>query len=160
MPKLIVLFVGDDNLSPAVAEAAASGARSVRFTEVDIRSATGSGGYRRLESADALAHYDAVVIAAPAGAARPDGLTILNELSRAGSMENTVLAVAGGDAALLERVVALGGILVTVHASSDDLEKARRLGGRAAKVAGWVRHSLGHEAEHHHHHDHDHDHHH
>lgn len=159
MPKLIVLFMGDENMSPAIAEAAASGAKSVRFTEVDVRSATGSGGYRRVESAEALAAYDAVVVAASMGAVRPEATAMLSQLARARSVENTVLAVAGGDASLLELVAGLGGIVVTTLSSGDELERARRLGGRAAKVAGWVHHALGHEADHHHgHQDHDHNH--
>lgn len=146
MPKLIVLQYGDDS-TRSVAEAAAAGAKSIRFTEVDLRSTR--------SASPTVAEYDGIVIVAPAGmTTHADLETLLTELEQDGRATNTVFALAGGSTGMLERLSRAGGIIVTTTASSEPTDAARRLGARAAKVVAWVRHGLGHEAEHHHHHHH------
>jgi hypothetical protein len=145
VPKLLVVFYGDDNDVTAAANAAATGARTVRFMEVDSQAGTPD---------DDAAEYDGIVIAAPAGTTHPGLVALLDGLASGGRAANTVFGVAGENAGLLEQVSRVGGIIVTVPRSADRLADARALGARAAKVAGWVRHGLGHEAENHHHHHH------
>jgi len=85
MPKVLVLFCGGDADLADLAAAVAEGARSVRFTEADIRhvvkeergppAALASGGMEAgsphaitlLENLDDLATYDAVVLGSPGG---------------------------------------------------------------------------------------------
>jgi hypothetical protein len=167
VPKLIVLFYGDENNAPAIAEAAADGAKSIRFTEVDLRAgATTATRHKRADSTSstdtvtAVAEYDGVLLSAPAGRTHDELTTLLHDLRHHGHATNTVFALAAGAPALLEELSRLGGIIVTTPAVADPVEQARQVGARAAKVAGWVRHGLGHEAEHHHDHGHDHKHHH
>jgi len=159
MPKVIVLVSGADDAASSLGVAAADGAKSVRFTEVDVRS-TGADASRhaRVASAHAVTHYDGVVIATASGATDDALMHLLDELAREREVSTTVFGVAAGDAGLAERVSRLGGVVVSQRAGADGdaAEQARLLGVRVAKVAGWVRHGLGHEAEHqhaHHHHD-------
>lgn len=143
MPKLIVLNYGAES-SASVADAAAAGAKSIRFTEVD----RGAGG-------TTVTGYDAIMFVAPAGMTTHDDLEpLLAELERDGRVTNTVFALIGGGTSFLERLSRTGGIIVTSGPAHDPTESARTLGARTAKVMGWVRHGLGHEAEHHHHHHH------
>lgn len=163
MPKLLVLYFGAESPAAALADAAAEGAKSVRFTEVDVRvgeahSQPTPGRHRRLESSRDVADYAGLLIACEAAAEIPDALdALLRDLERTPSsaFENTVFAVAGGENTVLAgRVSALGGILVgEPRGASDPEERAKRLGARAAKVIGWVAHALGHEhgANGHHH---------
>ena len=164
MPKLLVLYFGAESPAAAVADAAAEGAKTVRFTEVDVRvgeshSQPTPGSHRRLESWRNVVDYAGLLIACEAAAEIPDALDVLlRDLERTPSsaFENTVFAVAGGENTVLAgRVSALGGILVgEPRGASDPEERANRLGARAAKVVGWVAHALGHEhgASGHHHH--------
>jgi len=132
VPKVTVVFVGDETMSEA--EAAAAGAKSVRFTEVEVRAALATkGGHKLLDASSA-----------------PDGIVfVANEGSEAASLaaliglinENTVLASVGSRA-LAAEVASRGGIVVSI-AGGD----AAALGARVAKVSGWVRHALGHEAD-------------
>lgn len=163
MPKLLVLYFGAESPGAALADAAAQGAKSVRFTEVDVRvgdahSLPTPGKHRRLESSQGVAAYPGVLFACEAAAEIPDALdALLRDLERtAGDVfENTVFAVAGGENTVLAgRVSALGGIVVgEPRGTSDPEERAKRLGARTAKVVGWVAHALGHEhgANGHHH---------
>ena len=164
MPKLLVLYVGAESPAAALADAAAQGANSVRFTEVDVRvgeahSQPTRGRHSRLESSAALAAYAGIVIACEAAAEIPDSLDALfRDLERtpAETFANTVFGVAGGENTVLPgRVAALGGIVVGEPRGAADPElRARELGARVAKVTGWVAHALGHEhdpARQHHH---------
>jgi hypothetical protein len=163
MPKLVVVYYGAESPAAALADAAADGAKSVRFTEVDVRVADShaqdtSRRHRLLESPAALTAYSAIVIACEAAAELPTPLQqLLGALERTPSetFVNTVFGVAGGENTVLtSRVAALGGIVVgEPRGASDPEARARQLGARVAKVAEWVAHALGHEhgAGHHHH---------
>ncbi|MEO8561578.1 MAG: hypothetical protein ABI601_05860 [bacterium] len=167
MPKLLVLF---DPRSPdmaALADAIAEGARLVRFAEVDVRcvSHTMPDGisatrHRTLESADALATYDGVVIGAFSAETKGDG--VVDSLSAAttslvdkvGSVFTTARADAERSAVLWSVLAAMadrGMILVPPRVNglpSDELSSAREQGKRVADVVGWVTHARSH---HHHH---------
>lgn len=85
MPKVLVLFHSRNGNTAAVADAAAEGAASVRFTEVEVRrledlspgasaaeaeaSKTSRAAlarkYRTLESVEILTQYDALIIGSP-----------------------------------------------------------------------------------------------
>lgn len=170
MPKLMVLFYGAESPASELAEAAADGAKSIRFTEVDVRAGsshewTTGRRYKSLDSAERLKDYDGVLLSAPAAGEAPAELdALLSSLERAepiGVFADTVFAVLGGDnTTLLGRVARLGGIIVTESAGIDDPEvRARATGKRVAKVIEWVRHAKSHEHSHHHHtHDAGHDH--
>ena len=179
MPKVLVLFHSRTGNTAALAERVAEGARSVRFTEVDVRrleeptpDAAGAahpqeadGGaalrrYRALDDVATVADYDALVIAAaapdgvlPAGLARL--LERLAPLAASAALADRVGAVVtpdGQDAAhraLLPSLASLGLILVPPAPGAAD---AHAHGARVATVAEWVRHAKSHAAGHHHHH--------
>ena len=163
MPKLVVLYFGAESPAAALADAAADGANTVRFTEVDVRvgeahSQPTRARHRRLESAAGLEEYAGILISCEAAAEIPTALDgLLRELERtpAATFANTVFGVAGGEnTVLLGRVAGLGGIIVgEPRGAADPEERARQLGARVARVVGWVAHALGHEhgAAHHHH---------
>lgn len=160
MARILVLYPSGAADVPPVADALAKGARSVRFAEVDVRRLERAGEalkehqgapaakHRALDSIETLTEYDAVVLA-PGGEGEQ---AFAEALGRSGPLADVVGAVAGTSPALLAAMGRLGMVLLT----GDDPES---LGRRAAKVAGWVRHAKGHEAEgdhhghHHHHHD-------
>lgn len=181
VPKLVVLFCGAESPSAALAAAVADGARTIRFTEVEVR-ALGAhempAGMRakRLESSDSLTSYDGIVIAGSSAGSVPEELSrLLDEMEHqlgaaaaqppAGPFVDTVFGVVGGaNTDLLARVARLGGIIVGEGVAEDPVARATRVGARVAKVIGWVRHALAHEADaggnhhEHDHHDHAHDH--
>lgn len=162
MAKLIVLFFGAESPAATLADAAAEGAASVRFTEVDLvagashQQPTGRGA-KQLASPEQLLDYDGVIMACPAAGDLPRELgSLLDALERitpADRFANTVFGVAGGEnTTLLGRVERLGGIIVSEPRGLADPEaRARALGARTTKVVGWVRHALSHEQGHHHH---------
>lgn len=156
MPKLLVLFYGAESPASTLAEAAADGATSVRFTEVDVRAGSArqpeaGRRFKALDSADQLKEYDGIVVSAPAVGEVPTELdAMLDTLERheaPDAFANTVFAVLGGEnTVLLGRVSRLGGIIVSEARGVDDPEtRARGTGKRAAKVVEWVRHALSHE---------------
>jgi hypothetical protein len=165
MPKVLVLFSSDESSAASLAELAAAGAHGVRFTEVDIRvvasslHSTANGLHKILESSEAARHYDGLIIVD----GRRDGWstseTSMDRLFKDWNdaaphvFTNTVFGVAGSPTeALLGRVAALGGIIVTSTAKDSDPEtRAGIVGARVAKVVEWVRHALSHEHSHHHH---------
>jgi NAD(P)H dehydrogenase (quinone) len=85
MPKVLVLFYSRTGNTAALADAIVDGARSVKFTEVDVRRiddlapphvidanerwrtsrAELTARYRTLESVDALPEYDAMILGSP-----------------------------------------------------------------------------------------------
>ncbi len=85
MPKVLVLFHSRTGNTARLADAVADGARSVRFTEVDVRRLEDlapdeviradaewsearerlRSGYRTLDDVEALADYDAIVLGSP-----------------------------------------------------------------------------------------------
>lgn len=154
MPSVMVLVLGNDGALSSVADAVVAGAKRVRFTEVTTRALEPDVfRYRRLDADETLTSYDGIVFVAT-----DDGSTarLLGRLTGTKALGNTVLARTGGDAALSVALVESGGIVVSVPDGSSREQHAGAIGERVAKVAGWVRHALGHEAEHHHHHEHHH----
>ncbi|MEO6879238.1 MAG: hypothetical protein ABI205_12210 [Gemmatimonadaceae bacterium] len=151
MPKLIVLFDADDRAASSLAESAATGAREVRFTEVEIRSVGQAGAEKALKAADDLREYDGVLLAYSGETMPAAFLPVLGELTSGGQLPNAVFGLTGVDANALHVIARTGGIIVSEQAGADVNERARKLGARMAKVVGWVRHALGHEAEHHKH---------
>jgi hypothetical protein len=141
VPKVIVLFSGGDDGSRKLADAAADGARSIRFMEVDVR-AFGSVP---------VAGYDGVVVAGGA-TSEPVIDTVLHAVAHAGA--NVVVGLVA-EGPLPERAQRMNAIFVTSDAKELG-DRARSLGERVARVAAWVRHGLGHEEdgqhEHVHHH--------
>jgi hypothetical protein len=162
MPKVIVLFFGDEN-SAAVASAVVAGAKSVRFTEVELRSGAETKVRQSLtDDGQTIAAFDGVVIVSLANRIDPELDELLDVWERRDVVRNVVFGTIGAPE-LLNRMAQLGGLLVTQRPLPDRAENAAALGARVAKVAGWVRHALGHEAEHathevdgHEHHDHEH----
>lgn len=156
MPKVLVLFVGAEGPAVSLAEAAADGARGVRFTEVEVVAA-GSHDERTLHrhphlaSIDGLRHRDGIVIACAAAGEVPPALEQLFDAMESiepPAFTNAVVGVVGGDRTmLLDHLARLGGIMIGESQEPADPEaRARQLGARVAKVAGWVRHALSHEA--------------
>ena len=170
MPKLLVLFQSRRPDVVELAEAAADGARRVRFAEVDLRrvsdtddagtpaaDATARRDHRTLVQAEDVAAYDGLILvvsdAAQGGAAlaRTIGTPRTTLTNKVGS----ALTPAGGP----ERSAVLWSVLtpmadcgmILVPASFDDAgeptDAARRLGRRVAEVIGWVTHARSH---HHH----------
>ena len=166
MPKVLVLFDSADQRAAGFADLAAEGAKSVKFTEVDIRvvgdDASDGSNRRRLESAD-VSHYDGVVVA---GSDRDISASIEAVLTKAGHSHgefvDRVFAAVGEGTTIGRRLAELGGIVVGVRAGPADADQsARKTGERVAKVVEWVRHSLSHEHGHgtaHHAHGHHHSH--
>ena len=161
MPKLLILFEAFADDIAQLADAVAEGARGVRFAEVDVRRLGGTefttrGSYKALESADALADYDGILLGAHGG--QEDA--VHEVLTTAASLVNkvgSVFTAARGGArrdillAALAPMADRGLILVPPplgDAPGDELELARALGKRVAEVVGWVTHARSH---HHHH---------
>ena len=164
MPKLLVLFQSSDSDVVRLAAAAAEGARSVRFAEVDLRqlpgpddaagtaSAATGRTHHRLEHVDAIGQYDGVVLAIGQngeGVQRAlDGLggALANKVGSAvtparGDERRTVLW------SVLTPMADRGMILVpapfTDESAGSD-EPVRALGKRVAEVIGWVTHARSH----------------
>lgn len=162
VPKLLVVFSSADSYAARIADAVAEGANDVRFTEVDVRAIADANasvnGRRRLESLAAVHEYDGVVLAGPGPESSGHELGgLLEWLASDTGMPNSVFALAGGEnAEMLSALARTAGIIVSQPRAADAVEAARRLGSRVAKVIGWIRHALAHEAEHvdlrHHHH--------
>lgn len=138
---MMVTFVGDEAASQA--ERVADAAKAVRFMEVDVRAAGATATRHRVLEEETIATYDGVVVIGTGGDA--EGERGLMSLLQARVTENTVIGAVGGDA-LRAQASALGGIFIG-GGNAD----AAVVGKRVAKVAGWVRHGLGHEKEAHSH---------
>ena len=177
MPKLIVLAFGADASSVSLAQAAAEGARDVRFMEVEVRAVrnsrgvhdsrsdsdndratAGDSGLRMFDGAEHITDYDGAMFCAGDDAASSAALDAFLEqlaaLQPANRFANSVFALTGHAAPQIAPLAALGGIIVSMPRGNDD-ERPRAHGARTAKVIGWVRHALGHEqtdSAHHHHH--------
>jgi hypothetical protein len=131
MPKTLIVHAP----SPEAAAAAASvaeGARALRFSEVELRSA---------DAVETLAGHHAVIV----GELSPDALAAL--VARSGSLRDVVASAFGGQAterwSALRLLADAGCLLVP---PSDDLPA---LGRRVATVGEWVRHAKSHEHHHH-----------
>jgi len=170
MPKLLVLLYSDQPAAATLAESCVEGAKSVRFTEVDIRvgaaeAMTARRAHKLLESTDRAFDYDGVILVCLAAGDLPIELrSTLDawEAAEPGVFGNTVFGVVGGDnTTLLARAARLGGIIVTEPCGISNPElRAKQLGSRVATVVSWVGHALAHAAHensehrgHHHQHD-------
>lgn len=144
MPKTLVIFDTASGDSGALATAVAEGARSVRFSEVDLRElATLSA-----DGAD-LAVYDAIAMdASSAGVAQL--------IERAGPLRSKVgalFAASGNDLLSLLALMGRAGMIILPPGTGEgalaaaDAESARVLGKRLVDVTGWITHARSH---HHH----------
>ena len=155
MPKLLILSYGAETPMSTLVESCAEGARSVRFTEVDVRDGAGEGtptihSRQRLTLNDHLHVYDGVILVAPTAGEVPAKLrALLDQLAMSDPRQfsNTVFGIAGGGAtSLLGGVARLGGIIVVEPPGlTDPSARARELGSKVATVVAWVRHALSHE---------------
>ena len=169
MPKLLILFQAQRPDVAQLAEAAAEGASTVRFAEVDLRrlgdgrsAATDVGetnGSRRrtLERVEDATGYDGIILCA---SSRDDAASLAGHVGRLdGSLVNKVgsaLTTATGEErtatlwAALAPVADRGMIIVPASFTEpgEPAESARRVGKRVAEVIGWVTHARSH---HHHH---------
>lgn len=170
MPKVLVLFHSRAGSTAALAEAIAEGAGSVKFTEVELRriddSAPGATAkHRALESIEALADYDGLIICGgtrqwPSAEAtqlleRAAGLASRGLLADKVGSAFSVEAVAAGEPdasteSILLSLMRLGMLIVPPGAGGAN--GARQLGARVAKVSEWVRHAKSHEHGHSHSH--------
>jgi NAD(P)H dehydrogenase (quinone) len=194
MPKTLVLFYSRTGNTSALADAIADGVRQVRFAEVDVRRLDDlapahviegdprwkagrdrlAAQYRTLESVEALAAYDAIVVGAPAryGAMTPELRAFFDQAAplgargaladRVGSAFTSVATLPDGRRhtvwSMLEPLAGLGMLLVPPGRmapephrdgpTAEDLEAARAHGKRVATVAAWVRHAKSHEHHH------------
>ena len=204
MPKTLVLFYSRTGNTSALADAIAEGVRQVRFAEVDVRRLDDlapahvidgdprwkagrdrlAGQYRTLESVEALASYDAVVVGAPAryGAMTPELKAFFDRAAtlgargaladRVGSAFTSVATQLDGRMhtvwSMMTPLAGLGMILVPPGKmapephrdgpTAEDLAAAREHGKRVATVAGWIRHAKSHEHQPGHQHGHQHGH--
>lgn len=168
MPKLLVLFHSSDSDVVGLAEAAAEGARSVRFAEVDLRQLPGADDaagaasaatgrmHHLLQHIDAVEQYDGLVLAVGR-----DGEEVLRALDGfGGSLANKVGSVVTPARGTERRTVLWsvltpmadrGMILVpapfTDESAGSD-EPVRALGKRVAEVIGWVTHARSHHHGH------------
>ena len=179
MPKLLVLFDARSDDVSRIAEAIAEGARGVRFAEVELRRVPPGGAehrpagddargrqgarHRMLESADALADYDAIVVGVEAGAAQgPDAVRALIETATVNLANKVASAFTpeGSGASESERRAALASVLTPMgergmiivpprlaDRGDDELHTARKQGKRVYDVTGWITHARSH---HHH----------
>lgn len=171
MPKTLILFQSLADTTTTIADAVAEGARSVRFSEVEMRlvaEAPPSGGeaseewmqrraalaarYQPLADADELSSYDAVIV----GPSSSDGSTnteLTRVLGRAGSLANKVGAAfsAAGDETLpwpLLQAMAERDMILVPPAHDGSVAAARALGKRVAEVTSWITHARSHHHAH------------
>lgn len=137
MPKTLVLFDTMNADSSALAAVVAEGARSVRFAEVDLRSAG--------DAVD-LSVYDGIAVDGSSAAIR-------ELLERAGPLRSKVGALFGAAddslLALLEQMGRAGMIVLPPGTgagalSAADAESARVLGKRLCDVVAWITHARSH----------------
>ncbi|MEO6528869.1 MAG: hypothetical protein ABIP93_19785 [Gemmatimonadaceae bacterium] len=170
MPKLLVLFDARSDDLARLADAVAEGVRSVRFAEVDVRRAPPDGApedgarlgsrHRTLESPDALAAYDGIIVGATAsGGDEHDAVRALLDAS-AVNLANKVASAFTVTTNVDARRAALWSVLIPMaerlmiivpprvdEPGDDDGETARKLGKRVTDVVGWITHARSH---HHH----------
>ncbi|MDB4882223.1 MAG: hypothetical protein JWL95_989 [Gemmatimonadetes bacterium] len=174
MPKLLVLFDARSHDVATLADAVAEGARGVRFAEVDVRRTAFLGAaaregdeardrlasrYRALESPDALAAYDGIIVGASASEGAHDALRdLLGDCTA--SLANKV-ASAFTTASAERRRDALWSVLIPMaeramiiappraaEPGDDDIESARKLGKRVTDIVGWITHARSHHQHH------------
>ena len=164
MPKILVLFTGQPS---ATVNAVADGARSVRFSEVEMRRvarAERDGDvppdvHQALAGAEEMMPYDAIVVAASAGGSLDPALAQVLEQATASAPASTwqnkvgsafLAEESSGSVDVWPALARLGtmGMLV-VAPSAAGADAAGELGMRVAKVVGWVTHARSHHHDHH-----------
>ena len=154
MPKTLVLFHCRTGTTAALADAVAEGARTIRFSEVDVR-CTGpfTGSHRTLEGAGELAAYDAIILGAPPGAELVSELKDL--FDQAGPLSNKVGAAftpasSEADALLwsVMRDMARQRMILVPPTGATDAAAATDLGRRVAEVTAWITHARSHQHSH------------
>lgn len=161
MPKTLILFSSRSGGTAAYADAVAEGARSVRFSEVEVRrvdltspnesETSPESKYQTFGDADELQSYDAIIVGSPSLAAAA-ALTAL--LDGAGSLTNKVgaafTAENSGDAPVWVIMKAMAGrdMILVPPAADADVAAARQLGTRVAEVTSWITHAKSHHHAH------------
>ena len=155
MPKTLVLFHCRTGPTASLADAVTEGARSVRFSEVDVRCmGQSSGSHRVLAGSGELAAYDAIIVGAP-----PEGAELVSELTavldQAGPMPNKVGAAftapgAEADALLWAVLRDMGRqrMILVPAMDATDAAAAADLGRRVAEVTAWITHARSHHHSH------------
>lgn len=181
MPKVLVLFHSRTGNTAALADRIVDGARSVRFTEVDVRRledvtpepviaadaawaesrAQLRQRYRALDDVRMVADYDALVVGSPAHTGAPAAevahlLDQLAPLAATGALADMVGA-AFTPASPDDSEPMLASLLMPLARLGLILvppapSAPQDHGARVATVAEWVRHAKSHAAGHHHHH--------
>jgi hypothetical protein len=160
MPKILVLFAGQPT---TLVNAVADGARSVRFSEVELRRiddvdpASAPDHHQTLGGAEEMMSYDGVVVAASEGGVVPPALRSLLEQAAASASvavwQNKVgsafMPTSGEQRAdVWPALTTLGDLgMLVIAPSGSGAEAGRQLGARVAQVVGWVTHARSH---HHH----------
>lgn len=155
MPKILVLFQGSTDTTATLADAVAEGARTIRFSEVEVRCTSQSTGpHRMLEGAGELAAYDAIIVGVP-----PDGTEMSAQiavvLDQAGPLGNKVGAAfmpagSGTDTVLwsIMKAMAAQRMILVPPAGATDPAAATSLGRRVAEVTAWITHARSHHHSH------------
>ena len=171
MPKTLILFQSLADTITTIADAVAEGARSVRFSEVEMRflaeaplsdreaseewmqrRAALVARYQPLADTDAWPSYDAIIVG-PSSSDASMNTELTRVLGRAGSLTNKVGAAfspAGEEAlpwALMQAMAGLDMILVP-PAYDGSVAAARALGKRVAEVTSWITHARSHHHAH------------
>jgi hypothetical protein len=162
MPKTLILFSSRSDGTTAYVDAIAEGARSVRFSEVEVRrvdlalpdaadASLASIRYQTLGSADELQAYDAII-------ALDASATLTNLLKAGGPQMNRVGAAfaspstGGGpdDAPVWATMKTMAGLdMILVPPAADaELAAAMQLGKRVAEVTSWITHARSHHHAH------------
>lgn len=161
MPKTLILFSSRTGGTASYADAVADGARSVRFSEVEVRrvdlasrneagESSGQGRYQTFGNADELQSYDAIIVGAPSLDAC-SALTTL--LENAGLLTNKVGAAFTspsneGDAPVWTILKAMAGLDMILVPPAGDVSLAAQLGKRVADVTSWITHARSHHHSH------------
>lgn len=161
MPKILILLAGQPT---SMLDAVADGARSIRFSEVEVRCVDANnpapdthGIHQTLTGAEEIVPYDAIVVLASAGGTIDPAMEALlvaaTERAPKSAWQNKVGAAflpEGRDNRpdvwpALRTLGELGMLVVPPDGGGADA--ARALGARVAQVVSWVTHARSH---HHH----------
>ena len=159
MPKILILFAGQPN---AMTNAVAEGARSVRFSEVELRrisarpAGTPSDHHQTLAGLEEMVPYDGIIVAASASGAMPPELSAVFEQAAAAApgkaWQNKVGSAftpnSDGRPDVWRTLATLGDLgMIVIAPSASGEDAGRELGARVAQAVGWVTHARSH---HHH----------
>ena len=141
MPKTLILFQRPTGTAATIADAVAEGARSVRFSEVEMYTPGDRG-------ADDLSSYDAIIVGLSSSA------ELASVMGGVGSLPNRVGAAFAADGAdgelpwsIMRALAGLDMILVP-PARDGSVAAARELGKRVAEVTSWITHARSHHHSH------------